>query len=91
MFTIYDIAQRFKEQLDVDIPHPKVETTYAARDLGVNLPCPVCDMDYECGICDQFIELVQVTDTVLLPKFLTSKYSYIRTTAQDHLNMLLQR
>lgn len=87
MFTIDTMTQRFKERLNLYLPHPRRETVHRAEDLGVNLPCsyPNCPIGYKCGICDQIMGLTRVTDAAQLPEYLVSENSTVRDMAREML------
>lgn len=88
--TIHDIARGLHKRLGIRIPHPKVETTHIAADLGVSLPCSAaaCPFAYECVLCDQLMQLTRVTDLALLPEYLASGHGIIRHVARKKLNKL---
>lgn len=54
--TIQKIARRFKERLDIDIPHPTSETFHGAEFLKLELLCKRCPIDCECSVCDSLVE-----------------------------------
>ena len=56
--TVQRMAQMYRDQLGIGIPHPLSKICHMAEFLGVHRPCPVCPFDFACSECDANIERI---------------------------------
>lgn len=67
--------------MDIDIPHPKVETVRIAEKGNLPLPCNNCTLDYICEVCDGAVRIPRINNSAELVEYLVSPHYIVRALA----------